>query len=107
MISGVPKLADYSPDTWQRFANVVDVLCDKDIITHVPADHRIADTLASGADVERTASRLALLRPIPLRKAETGNSPCNKAVAPRIRRAARDPASWCRSHGGPFRPCPG
>ncbi|WP_010695736.1 cell division protein ZapE [Saccharopolyspora spinosa] len=48
----------------QRFANVVDVLCDKDIATHVLADNSIADTLANGTDIERTASRLALLRPL-------------------------------------------
>nr|WP_223839425.1 AFG1/ZapE family ATPase [Saccharopolyspora pogona] len=64
VIGGVPKLADCSPDTRQRFANVVDVWCDKDITTHVLADHSIADTLANGTDVERTASRLAALRPI-------------------------------------------
>lgn len=64
VISGVPKLADCSPDTRQRFANVVDVLCDKDITAHVLAHHSIADTLANGTDVERTASRLALLRPL-------------------------------------------
>ncbi|MFI0463862.1 cell division protein ZapE [Saccharopolyspora sp. 5N102] len=69
VISGVPRLADCGPDARQRFANVVDVLCDKDITTHVLADHSIAGTLADGTDVARTASRLALLRPIPLSQA--------------------------------------
>ncbi|MGW1679594.1 cell division protein ZapE [Saccharopolyspora sp. NPDC002376] len=64
-ISGVPKLAECGAETRQRFANVVDVLYEEDITLHVAADHNIAETLSNGRDSERTASRLALLRPIP------------------------------------------
>ncbi|MER5394925.1 cell division protein ZapE [Saccharopolyspora sp. NPDC002686] len=64
-ITGVPKLAECGAETRQRFANVVDVLCDQDITLQVAADHSIAETLWNGRDSERTASRLALIRPIP------------------------------------------
>ncbi|MER6990905.1 cell division protein ZapE [Saccharopolyspora hirsuta] len=61
VITGVPQLTDRDAETQQRFANVVDVLCDKDATLHVVAEHDIARTLTEGRDTDRTASRLALL----------------------------------------------
>ncbi|MEK8226948.1 AFG1/ZapE family ATPase [Oerskovia sp. M15] len=74
VLDGVPALGDESPDTGQRFANLVDVLCDRDMPLHVLAGQDPEETLrqrdeeAVALDVERTASRLALLRwtgPVP------------------------------------------
>ncbi|MER7012583.1 cell division protein ZapE [Saccharopolyspora sp. NPDC000359] len=62
VVTGVPQLTDRDAETQQRFANLVDVLCDRDTTLHVVAEHDIAGTLADGRDTDRTASRLALLQ---------------------------------------------
>ena len=52
----------------QRFATVVDVLCDRDVPLTVLSRHPLTDVLAGAqvpAGLARTASRLALLRQIP------------------------------------------
>ncbi|MHA7135049.1 cell division protein ZapE [Oerskovia turbata] len=69
VLDGVPALGALSPDTGQRFANLVDVLCDRDAPLHVLAGQGPEETLrrrgeAVALDAERTASRLALLRPL-------------------------------------------
>ncbi|GAA3226395.1 cell division protein ZapE [Oerskovia jenensis] len=74
VLDGVPALGAQAPDTGQRFANLVDVLCDRDVPLHVLALQDPDETLRRhgeegvALDVERTASRLALLRrlgPVP------------------------------------------
>ncbi|MFD6090836.1 cell division protein ZapE [Oerskovia sp. NPDC060338] len=68
VLDGVPALGAQAPDTGQRFANLVDVLCDRDVALHVLAHQDPDETLRRrgeegvALDVERTASRLALLR---------------------------------------------
>ncbi|MFB7266199.1 cell division protein ZapE, partial [Streptomyces nojiriensis] len=65
VLDGVPPLAEASTDGRQRFANVVDVACDRDIrlvligadpLTALPADQALT------RDLDRTASRLAMLQ---------------------------------------------
>lgn len=68
VLDGVAALGAEAPDTGQRFANLVDVLCDRDVPLHVLAHQDPEETLRRhgeegvALDVERTASRLALLR---------------------------------------------
>lgn len=62
VITGIPRLTHRDAETQQRFANLVDVLSDKDATLHVVAQQDVASTLASGRDTDRTASRLALLK---------------------------------------------
>ncbi|WP_051702717.1 cell division protein ZapE [Oerskovia turbata] len=68
VLDGVPALGTQAPDTGQRFANLVDVLCDRDVPLHVLAHQDPDETLRRhgeegvALDVERTASRLTLLR---------------------------------------------
>ncbi|HVK23572.1 MAG TPA: cell division protein ZapE [Actinokineospora sp.] len=61
VISGLPRLADR--DSAQRFANVVDVLCDRDVVPVLIGERPLAELVADGVPVDfaRTASRLALL----------------------------------------------
>ncbi|MET4612948.1 cell division protein ZapE [Rhodococcus sp. PvR044] len=64
VLSGVPRMADASPDGVQRFCNVVDILHDQDTeLTLVGADWRVPgpEPVAGGLDLTRTRSRLALL----------------------------------------------
>ncbi|MGW6379523.1 cell division protein ZapE [Rhodococcus sp. NPDC055112] len=64
VLSGMPRMADASPDGVQRFCNVVDILHDQDAeLTLVGADWRVQDPepVAGGLDLARTRSRLALL----------------------------------------------
>ncbi|RKT82813.1 cell division protein ZapE [Saccharopolyspora antimicrobica] len=61
VITGVPRLTHRDAQAQQRFANLVDVLSEKDATLHVVAQQDIASTLACGRDTDRTASRLALL----------------------------------------------
>ncbi|MFD9728630.1 cell division protein ZapE [Streptomyces sp. NPDC059072] len=65
VLDGVPPLAEASGDGRQRFANLVDVACDRDLrlvligsdpLTALPADQALT------RDLDRTASRLAMLR---------------------------------------------
>ncbi|MFB7591373.1 cell division protein ZapE [Streptomyces sp. NPDC056169] len=65
VLDGVPPLAEASADRRQRFANLVDVACDRDVrlvligcdpLTSLPVDQPLT------RDLDRTASRLAMLR---------------------------------------------
>ncbi|MFD7033225.1 cell division protein ZapE [Streptomyces sp. NPDC059917] len=65
VLDGVPPLVSCTPDGRQRFANLVDVCCDRDVrlfllgadpLAGLPADSRLM------RDLDRTASRLAMLR---------------------------------------------
>ncbi|MFE5909256.1 cell division protein ZapE [Streptomyces wedmorensis] len=65
VLDGVPPLTEASSDGRQRFANLVDVACDRDIrlvligadpLTALPADQALT------RDLDRTASRLAMLQ---------------------------------------------
>ncbi|MFE6055420.1 cell division protein ZapE [Kitasatospora sp. NPDC056446] len=64
VLDGVPPLTKASPDGRRRFANLVDVCCDRDVrlvligadpLAGLPADSTLM------RDLDRTASRLALL----------------------------------------------
>ncbi|RKT52415.1 cell division protein ZapE [Saccharothrix australiensis] len=64
VISGLPVLGPRSKDAAQRFANVVDVLCDRDVRLTLVADAPLERVLRDAAlplDVDRTVSRLSLL----------------------------------------------
>ncbi|MCX5208390.1 cell division protein ZapE [Kitasatospora sp. NBC_00240] len=65
LLDGVPPLTEASPDARRRFANLVDVCCDRDVpLTLIGADP-LAGLPADSTlmrDLDRTASRLALLR---------------------------------------------
>ncbi|WBP89410.1 AFG1/ZapE family ATPase [Kitasatospora cathayae] len=65
VLDDVPPLTDASTDGRRRFANLVDVCCDRDIrLVLIGADPLAG--LPTGStlmrDLDRTASRLALLR---------------------------------------------
>ncbi|MFD8753663.1 cell division protein ZapE [Kitasatospora sp. NPDC059577] len=64
VLTGVPPLADATPDGRRRFADLVDVCCDRDVrlvlIGADPVDGRAGDE-GLLRDLDRTASRLALL----------------------------------------------
>ncbi|MFF1797738.1 AFG1/ZapE family ATPase, partial [Kitasatospora sp. NPDC058263] len=62
---GGPPLASASSDARQRFANLVDVCCDRDTrLVLIGADPLAGLPAGSGPlrDLDRTAGRLALLR---------------------------------------------
>lgn len=64
-VAGIPLLSTGGRDAAQRFANLVDVLCDRDITTDLIAAAPLAECLTGDElppDIYRTASRLALLR---------------------------------------------
>ncbi|MEU9078194.1 cell division protein ZapE [Kitasatospora sp. NPDC048538] len=65
VLDGVPPLVEASPDGRRRFANLVDVHCDRDVpLILIGADPLagLADGSTLMRDLDRTASRLALLR---------------------------------------------
>ncbi|MFE1413347.1 cell division protein ZapE [Streptomyces sp. NPDC058746] len=65
VLDGVPPLAEASADGRQRFANLVDVACDRDIrLVLIGSDPLTAlpDGQALTRDLDRTASRLAMLQ---------------------------------------------
>ncbi|WP_380284055.1 cell division protein ZapE [Kitasatospora purpeofusca] len=65
VVDGVPPLTEASPDGRRRFANLVDVCCDRDVrLVLIGADPLagLSDGSALMRDLDRTASRLALLR---------------------------------------------
>ncbi|MFB7470025.1 cell division protein ZapE [Kitasatospora sp. NPDC056184] len=65
VLDGVPALTEASPDGRRRFANLVDVCCDRDVrLVLVGADPLAGLSTDSTLmrDLDRTASRLALLR---------------------------------------------
>ncbi|MFJ9458581.1 cell division protein ZapE [Kitasatospora sp. NPDC101447] len=63
VLTDVPPLAEATPDGRRRFADLVDVCCDRDVrlvlIGADPIDQGASEDLFS--DLDRTASRLALL----------------------------------------------
>ncbi|MER5640507.1 cell division protein ZapE [Kitasatospora sp. NPDC002227] len=64
VLDGVPPLTEASPDARRRFANLVDVCCDRDIrLVLIGADPLagLSPTATLMRDLDRTASRLALL----------------------------------------------
>lgn len=64
VISGLPVLDDASRDPAQRFGNVIDVLCDRDIRLVLIGEAAPADVLGSASlplDPARMMSRLSLL----------------------------------------------
>lgn len=63
MLSGVPLLADASPDARRRFADMADVFWDRDVRLIVLARDRPERVLDTDLrDRDRLASRLSLLR---------------------------------------------
>ncbi|WP_369373577.1 cell division protein ZapE [Streptomyces sp. cg36] len=64
VLDGLPPLAEATADGRQRFANLVDVACDRDLrLILIGSDPLTgyADDPAATRDADRTASRLALL----------------------------------------------
>ncbi|WP_210744784.1 cell division protein ZapE [Nocardia flavorosea] len=63
-LSGLPVLTTAGRDAVQRFANLVDVLCDRRIPLNLIAEAPLGECLSGDRlppDIHRTASRLALL----------------------------------------------
>lgn len=62
VITGVPRLHASGREAGQRFANVVDVLVDKDVRLTLVSDHALGEIVGGGTrDLARTASRLELI----------------------------------------------
>ncbi|MDH6543555.1 cell division protein ZapE [Streptomyces sp. SPB4] len=64
VLSGLPRLAGEDRDAAQRFANLVDVLCDRDVRLVLIGEAPLDEVLRGESlplDVNRTASRLSLL----------------------------------------------
>ncbi|WP_459545668.1 cell division protein ZapE [Nocardia sp. X0981] len=63
-LSGIPPLSTTNREAAQRFANLVDVLCDREITVDLIAPAPLTEILTGDLlppDIARTASRLALL----------------------------------------------
>ncbi|MFD4637888.1 cell division protein ZapE [Lentzea sp. NPDC058436] len=62
VITNVPQLKTKDREAQQRFANVVDVVVDKDVRLTLVSDHPLAEIIGGEAlDLARTASRLELI----------------------------------------------
>lgn len=62
MITAVPRLETCDREAQQRFANVVDVLVDRDVRLTLVSDHSLREIVGgSSLDLARTASRLELI----------------------------------------------
>ncbi|WP_086668013.1 cell division protein ZapE [Lentzea kentuckyensis] len=62
VITAVPRLETCDREAQQRFANVVDVLVDKDVRLTLVSDHPLKEIVGGSAlDLARTASRLELI----------------------------------------------
>ncbi|WP_250284344.1 MULTISPECIES: cell division protein ZapE [unclassified Frankia] len=64
VISRLPRLAEVGRDARQRFANLVDILCDEDVRLFLVASAPLVDVLHGDdlpPDIGRIASRLSLL----------------------------------------------
>jgi cell division protein ZapE len=62
VITAVPRLVTCDREAQQRFANVVDVLVDRDVRLTLVSDHPLAEIVGGSAlDLARTASRLELI----------------------------------------------
>ncbi|WP_137722969.1 cell division protein ZapE [Prescottella subtropica] len=70
VVSGVPELRYVKRDAAQRFANVIDVLYDRDVtvifLAHASLDTLGGDRAGLPVDIDRTCSRLGRLRWIDL-----------------------------------------
>jgi cell division protein ZapE len=67
VLERVTVLGSATPQARQRFANLVDVLCDRNATLHILSEHTADAALRADAlprDFARAASRLALLRPV-------------------------------------------
>ncbi|MGZ3146126.1 cell division protein ZapE [Lentzea chajnantorensis] len=65
VVVGVPRLETCDREAQQRFANVVDVLVDRDARLTLVSDHPLAEIVGGRAlDLARTASRLELINSI-------------------------------------------
>lgn len=65
VVDGVPRISETTPQAAKRFANLVDVLCDRDATLHVVSQHPlhvVFEGTQLPLDSARTASRLMLLR---------------------------------------------
>jgi cell division protein ZapE len=62
VISGVPKLSTRDREAQQRFANGVDVVVDRDVRLVLVSEADVLSADARALDLERTASRLSLLK---------------------------------------------
>lgn len=68
VVEGVPPLDTTTTHARQRFANLIDVLADKNVTLQIVSDHTADHVLQPSAatlDFARTTSRLALLRQVP------------------------------------------
>ena len=67
VVEGVPRLSEATPQAAKRFANLIDVLCDRGATLHLVSQHP-PDEIFEGRqlpiDSARTASRLALLQTV-------------------------------------------
>ena len=62
VITAVPRLESCDREAQQRFANVVDVLVDRDVRLTLVSDHPLGEIVGGNAlDLARTASRLELI----------------------------------------------
>ncbi|MFI6095823.1 cell division protein ZapE [Lentzea sp. NPDC051213] len=62
VITAVPRIETCDREAQQRFANVVDVLVDKDVRLTLVSDHPLSEIVGGQAlDLARTASRLELI----------------------------------------------
>ncbi|NKY33391.1 cell division protein ZapE [Nocardia speluncae] len=85
-LSGLPVLATADRDAVQRFANLIDVLCDRQIPLNLIAAAPLRECLSGDhlpPDIHRTASRLALLPGAADTAAAAGRSPGSRGSTPR------------------------
>ncbi|WP_434445034.1 cell division protein ZapE [Lentzea sp. E54] len=62
VITAVPRMDTCGREAQQRFANVIDVLVDKDVRLTLVSDHPLSEIIGGDAlDLARTASRLELI----------------------------------------------
>lgn len=64
VVSGLPRLGSGTRDAAQRFANLIDVLCDREVRLFLTGEAPLDEVLHGDTlpiDVNRTASRLSLL----------------------------------------------
>jgi cell division protein ZapE len=85
VLADVPVLGTHSRNAAQRFANVIDVLCDRDTrltLTAAAPPEEIFDAAPQPFDVDRTRSWLSLLRTITAKttpephRSSTVTNPC-------------------------------
>lgn len=62
VLSGGPTPSTCDEQARRRFADLVDVLCDRDVTLRVATSRTIPETLCDLRDISRTTSRPTLLR---------------------------------------------